>query len=149
MRLGFRCESSEEGSILPLIAIFAAVALGMVLVAASASSLYLERVRLFGLADGAALSAAESYDLARVTVVDGNVRPTLDSASVRAAVDGYLAVAPASADFDELTVLRARTADGRSAEVRLASTWHPPVLSPLMPEGVRVEVTSLARSVFQ
>jgi len=142
-------KDGDEGSIMPLIAIFAAIALGMVLVAASASSLYLERTRLYGLADAAALSAAESYDLAAVTVVDGQVRATLDSAAVDAAVREHLAMSPASASFDALTVVRAETTDGRSATVSLASVWHPPVLSPLMPDGVRVEVTSTARSVFQ
>ncbi|THG28536.1 pilus assembly protein TadG-related protein [Naasia lichenicola] len=140
---------SEEGSTLPLIAIFTALALAMVLVAASASSLYLSRARLFSLADGAALSGAESYELEGVAVLDGEVRATLDSGSIVAAVQEYLDLAPSADGFDELSVIRAETSDGRSAIVTLAATWHPPVLSPLMPDGVLIEVTSTARSVFQ
>ncbi len=121
----------------------------MVLIAASASSLYLARARLFSLADGAALSGAESYELEDVTVVDGEVRATLDSGSIDTAVREYLDLAPSADGFDQLSVVRAESADGRSATVTLAATWHPPVLSSLMPEGVRVEVTSTGRSVFQ
>ncbi|MDO9591011.1 MAG: pilus assembly protein TadG-related protein, partial [Microcella sp.] len=51
----------DRGSILPLIAGFGALALAVVLLVSAATSLYLDRTRLFTLADGAALAAAESF----------------------------------------------------------------------------------------
>jgi hypothetical protein len=32
--------------------------------------------------------------------------------------------------------------------VTLSATWRPPVVSLLVPAGIRIEVTSVARSVF-
>jgi len=43
---------------------------------------------------------------------------------------------------------RADTVDGRSATVELSAYWTPPVLSLLVPKGFRIDVTSVARSVF-
>jgi len=69
-----------------------------------------------------------------------------EQSDVAAAVSAYLAVAPA--DFKGLTVVRADTADGRSSRVTLSSYWRPPLVSLLVPEGLRIEVTALGRSVF-
>jgi len=69
-----------------------------------------------------------------------------EQSDVAAAVSAYLAVAPA--DSEGLTVVRADTADGRSSRVTLSSYWRPPLVSLLVPEGLRIEVTALGRSVF-
>ena len=53
----------EDGSILPLIFGFFAIALAVVLIVTAATSLYLERSRLYTLADGAALAGADSFAL--------------------------------------------------------------------------------------
>jgi len=80
-------------------------------------------------------------------VDDSNLRSLRSEQSdVAAAVSAYLAVAPA--DFEGLTVVRADTADGRSSRVTLSSYWRPPLVSLLVPEGLRIEVTALGRSVF-
>ncbi len=136
----------DDGSTLPLTAFYAFLALVLILLVVSATSLYLERKRLFTLADGAAIVGAEAFDLADVRVVDGELRAELAPGDVATAVDEYLGVAPVR--FDDLAVREATTTDGRSATVTLAATWHPPLMSLLVPDGVRIEVTSIARSVF-
>ncbi len=136
----------ETGSILPLVAGFTALALTIALLVAAATSLYLERKRLLSLADSAALVGAEAYDLADVTATDGNVRVELADEDVSTAVQQYLEGVPDT--FEELRIEEATSVDGRSATVELSAQWHPPVVSLFVPEGLRVDVTSTARSVF-
>lgn len=138
---------SEDGSTIPLVVAFGMLGLALVLVVAAASSLYLERKRLFTLADGAALVGAEAFDLDEVSPTDRGLRPELESADVRNAVADYLA-GTATGSFAELALERATTVDGRSATVTLSAIWRPPVVSVFVPEGIRIETTALARSVF-
>lgn len=137
----------ERGSTLPLIIFYGILSLALLLLVVAATSLYLERKRLFTLADGAALVGAESFRLDDVHATAHGFRPVLDTAAVSAAVSGYLASAP-DAGFDALAVDRAETVDGHSATVSLSAFWHPPVVSPLVPEGFRIDVTAVARAVF-
>lgn len=139
--------TDDTGSILPLVIFYAFLCLVLVLLVSSITSLYLERERLYAVADGAALAGAESYDLESVAVVDGHPRPTLEAPAVRAAVAEFLSTAVTDG-FDALEVERAGCADGRSAVVELSAVWHPPVVSVLVPAGIRIGVTSTARSVF-
>ncbi len=139
--------SDERGSILPLTIFYAFLALVLVLLVVAATSLYLERKRLFTLADGAALVGAEAFELDDVSLTPDGPRATLDSADVAVAAAGYLATAPHS-EFEALTLERAETVDGRSATVALSAYWRPPLLTALVPEGIRIEVTAIARSVF-
>jgi hypothetical protein len=141
------CARSDEGSILPLTAFFGALCLVLVLLVTAATSLYLERKRLFTLADSAALSAAESFALADLELTPEGPRPLLRPDSVRNAVVEFVGRMPAGG-LEELRVLEATTADGRSATVTLSSVWRPFVLTLFVPKGIRVEVTSVARSVF-
>lgn len=138
---------ADEGSTLILTIFYGFLALVLVLLVTAATSLYLERKRLFTLADGAALVGAEAFDLQAVTMTPQGARPILESADVAAAVTDYLAEAPVAA-FDQLRVQRAETVDGRSATVTLSARWSPPVVSLLVPDGFPIEVTALARSVF-
>jgi len=138
----------DRGSILPLIAGFGALALTVVLLVTAATSLYLERKRLFTLADGAALVGAESFDLADVEVTPtGALRPRLTDEQVASAAQQYLVEAPAGG-LENLQLVAASTPDGLSARVTLAADWRPPVLAILLPEGLRLEVTATGRSVF-
>ena len=138
----------DEGSILPLVAGYLALALALIVVVIAASSLYLTRARLYAVADGAALAAAESFPLEAVAV-DGSgvVRAQLEEGLVDEAAARYLASAPTR--LEELTLLESGTPDGRSAVVRLAATWRPPLVSALLPAGVRLEVESTARTAFR
>ena len=74
-------------------------------------------------------------------------RPVLESADVAAAVAGYVATTP-TPGFESLRIERAETVDGRSATVTLSAFWRPPLVSLLVPEGIPIEVTAVARSVF-
>lgn len=137
----------DEGSTLLLTIFYGFLCLVLVLLVVAATSLYLERKRLFTLADGAALVGAEAFELDAVMLTPDGPRPTLESADVAAGVDSYLANVP-SGGFESLTVERAESVDGRSATVSLSAYWRPPLVSLLVPEGIRIEVTAVARSVF-
>lgn len=138
----------DRGSTLPLIAGYGALALAVVLLVTAATSLYLERKRLFTIADGAALVGAESFDLDDVRVTpEGVLRPRLTDQQVQQGARQYLAEAPAGG-LENLQLVAASTPDGLSARVTLAADWRPPVLAILLPEGLRLEVTATGRSVF-
>lgn len=141
--------AGEEGSTLVLTIFYGVLALLLVLVVVAATSLYLERKRLLTLADGAALAAAEAFPLASVRTVPGEagLRPVLSSADVEQAAADYLAhVAPDG--LERLTLERAASVDGSSATVSLSAIWRPPVVAVVLLDGVRVRVSSVARSVF-
>lgn len=137
----------EQGSLLPLTIFYGFLSLVLILLVVAATSLYLERKRLFTLADGAALVGAEAFTLDDVSVASGTPRPALRSAEVDRAVRDYLRGAP-SEGLEALRVESAGTADGRSATVVLSAYWRPPVLSALVPRGIRLEVSAVGRSVF-
>lgn len=137
-----------------LIIFSTALALALILGVTAATSLYLERKRLFTLADGAALAASESFELAAVGVqasgegVEGaRVHPVLTNAGVALAAENYLA-SVSHTGLNGLVINRAVTLEGRSATIELASAWQPPVLSLFLPDGIHLEVVSTARSIF-
>ena len=74
-------------------------------------------------------------------------RPLLHPGEVRAAVSGYLGGNPIGA-FESLRLEEATTVDGLSATVTVSSVWRPPVVTVFVPEGLRIEATATARSVF-
>lgn len=137
----------ETGSTLLLTIFYGAMALVVVLLVIAATSLYLERKRLFTLADGAALVGAEAFELSDVTVTDGSPHVTLETAAVATSAEEYVAANPL-ASVEDLRIDDASSPDGSSASVTLSAYWRPPVLSLLLPEGLRLEVTAVARSVF-
>jgi uncharacterized membrane protein len=142
-----RRESNDDGSTLLLTIFYTALSLALILVVVAATSLYLERKRLFTLADGASLVGAEAFSLDDARQTATGVRPELTSAEVAAAVRTYLADNP-SDTFTRLKVIRAISTDGRSATVELSCYWAPPVFTLFVPPGIRIRVTSIARSVF-
>ena len=133
---------------MPLTIFYGVLCLVVILIAVAATSLYLERKRLFTLADGAALAAAESFDLSSMVKTPDGVRPSLSSGAVSMAVDDYLEMA-GTGSLESLEVERAESVDSRSATVTLSAWWRPPVLTLVIPEGFRIEVTAVARSVFE
>jgi hypothetical protein len=138
--------TSDDGSTLPLVIFFGFLSIALVLVVAAATSLYLERKRLFTVADGAALAGAEAYDLDAIAAGPTGPHPTLESGDVAAAVAAYLAASPDR--FESLAVEHAAAVDDASATVTLSAYWRPPVLSILVPDGFRIEVTAVGRTVF-
>jgi hypothetical protein len=139
--------TDDRGSILPLVCFYGALALLVTLIVASATSLYLERKRLFTLADGAALVGAESFDLTGVTMTPDGPRARLTDTGVRDAVRSYLASNPIGS-FEALNLDEAFTPDGRSAEVTVSAVWRPPVVTLFVPEGLRIDATAVSRTVF-
>jgi Putative Flp pilus-assembly TadE/G-like len=137
----------DSGSTLPLIIFFTALSLALILLVVAATSLYLERKRLYTLADGASLVGAEAFNIDTAAPAGQGPIPTLKSKDVASAVSSYLRGNPTD-EFSALHVDRAVSADGRSATVELSCYWSPPVLSLLVPKGFRIQVTSIARSVF-
>jgi len=142
-----RLRAEENGSTLPLTIFFGVFCLVLILMVVAATSLYLERKRLFTLADGAALVGAEAFTLDDVRTSAAGYRPVLTSAQVAGAVGSYISTTP-TADFVGLSIDRAETVDGRSATVQLSAYWRPPMMTLLLPEGLRIDVTAVARSVF-
>lgn len=140
-----RLVREDEGSTLVLTIGFAALALALILAVTAATSLLIERRRLFTVADGAALAAAEAFALEQVRFDGAAATPALADAAVDRAAAEW--TARAAVDLADLRVDSA-TADARSASVTVSSAWHAPVVSVLLPEGIRLDVTSTARAVF-
>jgi hypothetical protein len=145
-RLRTRLDADEQGSTLLLTIFYCFLGLTIVMVVASATTLYLERKRLFTLADGAALAGAEAWRLEAVRIDGDRLEVDMQHADVRAAAAGYLAAAVT--DLDDVVLVRAASDDGRTATVTLRSVWRAPLSTELVPLTVPIEVTVTARSVF-
>ncbi|HEU0182187.1 MAG TPA: pilus assembly protein TadG-related protein [Agromyces mariniharenae] len=141
-----RAARDETGSTLLLTIGYGVLGLAIILVVASATTLYLERKRLFTVADGAALAAAEAWALESVRVDGGRLTLDLQDADVKRAAGEYLA--DAATDLDDVVLVSATSTDGRSATVTLRSVWRAPISTDLVPVEVPIEVTVTARSVF-
>jgi len=148
-RCGRKKQAGDEGSTLLLIIFSGALALALIGGVTAATSLYLERKRLFTLADGAALTAAESFNLLSVgpDSIGGTVRPVLTNEGVAQAAGEYVGRVK-NFELEDLILSRAVTVDGRSATVALTSYWRPPVISLFLPDGIELTVESTARSIF-
>lgn len=135
---------SERGSILPLVA--GAVALGLVMIfgVTSATSLLIERARLYSLADAAATAAAEAFNPANVRLTSGGIRAPLSSDDVGRSVRSYLSLV-GSGSLRSVVIERATTPDGVAAEVTLSSLWSPPVVSDFFPPSLRISVTATSQ----
>lgn len=145
--LNKRIQEEEEGSSLILIIFAGLIGLAVILGTVAATSLYIERKRLFTVADGAALAAAEAFNLDDVQVINGRASITLTNTAVRSETDHFLQLIP-TIESNGISVVSAVTNDGRSATVSLQKTWHPPVVSMFMPDGMVIDVTSTARTVL-
>ncbi|MEV7575619.1 MULTISPECIES: pilus assembly protein TadG-related protein [unclassified Microbacterium] len=131
----------DEGSVLLLVLGYLILALAVLFVCVCATDLYLTQKRLDGLADAAALAGADGFTLQ----VEGEVpRATLTDAGV--AEQAMPLVRDAGL---EATVVDAGTPDGVSARVTVAAIWHPPLLSPFVPEGVPLQATATSRTALR
>lgn len=134
-------QDDDEGSILILTLGYAVLALVAILICVAATSLYLSQKRLDALADAAALAAADGFE---VTVVDGGPVASLTDATVRR--QAQLMVAEVGRDA---VLVSAETPDGVSARVTVAGTWHPPVVTLFVPDGVALEATATSRTALR
>lgn len=139
---------SERGSILPLIGGALALALVMIFGVTSATSLLLERHRLYAVADAAAVVAAESFSLQTVRLTGTGVEAPLTSPGVVASVQNYLSRAGVGV-LRDVRIERALTPDGRVAEVTLSSRWSPPVVSDFFPEQLQLFATARAQVIIR
>jgi uncharacterized membrane protein len=123
------------------------LALLVVTVVIGISSVYLEHKRLLSLADGASLAAADSYTLGEVAGESGSPSAVLGSERVRNVAADFIAKSPSSARFHGLAVTGASgSPDGSTAVVILSALVHPPVVNFVVPDGIRIEAESTARS---
>jgi uncharacterized membrane protein len=117
-------------------------------VVVDASKLFLTRRALAGVADGAALAAAQAVDLPAVYAGEttGEALP-LDPATVDEAVTAYLAAAGGAGDLQDLTVVAVDTT-GASVTVTLSARARLPLVTLVTsePDGVLLTVTARARS---
>lgn len=113
----------------------------------AASSLYLEHKKLLSAADGASVAAADSYTLGQVETGAGSPSAVLNGGRVRSVAADYLSRNGAFARFDGLAVgPETGSPDGSTAVVVLSAEVHPPIVNFLIPDGIRIEATSTARS---
>lgn len=131
---------------------FAVVAILLVLVVGAATGVHLDRKRLLAAADLAALAAADQVSERYYAsgAGDGPVGVPLTDATVRAAVEQYLADHPdPAARWDHVRVLDASTPDGRTAVVRLGAVTRPPLLTWVLEpwsDGVPIEAEASGRA---
>lgn len=131
----------DDGSILPLILGYVLLAIAVVLVCVCATDLYIAQKRLDSLADAAALAGADGFT---IEARDDAVYAQLTDDGVREQADAVV-----SAVSTEARVVSAGTPDGVSARVTVASSWHPPLLSPFVPDGVPLEATATTRTALR
>lgn len=142
-----RNERDESGQLMVMILGYVLLALLVATVVVGISAVYLEHKRLLSLADGASLAAADSYTLGEVATQGGSPSAVLNPARVRNVAADFVARSPASQRFSDLAVAGATgTPDGSTAVVVLTAAVHPPVVNFLIPDGIRIEATSTARS---
>ncbi|MFC8683309.1 pilus assembly protein TadG-related protein [Microbacterium ureisolvens] len=131
----------DEGSVLILTLGYGVLAIAVILVCTAATSLYLAQKQLDAVADAAALAAADGFEL---SVVDGEPVATLTDAGVRREAEAMIGVIATDA-----RLISATTTDGVSARVSVAGSWHPPVVTVFVPEGLALEATATSRTALR
>ena len=138
---------AEDGQMMVLIIGYVLLALLVTTAVMAASSLYLEHKRLLSMADGASVAAADSYTLGQVETQGGSPAAVLNAGRVRNVAADFLNRNGAHARFDGLALLPdTGSPDGSTAVVVLSAEVHPPIVNFLVPDGIRIEATSTARS---
>ena len=138
---------NEDGQMTVMILGYVTLALLVASVVIGISSVYLEHKRLLSLADGASLASADSYTLGDVDTQGESPSATLSPARVRNVAADFVSRSPAAQRFSGLAVAGSTgSPDGSTAVVVLTAAVHPPVVNFLVPDGIRIEATSTARS---
>lgn len=139
MRVASR--SDDDGSILPLLLGYVVLAIAVIFVCTCATDLYIAQKRLDSLADAAALAGADGFTI----VVEGEgVRAELTDDGVREQASAVVAAVASDAQL-----VAATAPDGVSAQVTVASQWHPPLVSAFVPDGVALEATARSRTALR
>lgn len=140
--------SLQRGSMMPLISGLLALAIALIFVVVSATSLAIERHRLHALAEATALFAAESFDPGDVRMGSGELVVPLTNQGVRREAARYLSGGVIHRHHD-LRLVVADTPDNRRARVRLSAVWRPPLVSAYVPLSVRLQAQSLSRVLIR
>ncbi|MGF3057247.1 pilus assembly protein TadG-related protein [Microbacterium sp. YY-01] len=136
-----RGDSTERGSILPLVLGYALLAIALIVVSVCATDLYIAQKRLDSVADAAALAGAQGFD--SVERAADTARIVLsDSAVAREA--SYIVEASSVAAVLEA----AFTLDGISAEVQVSTVWNPPLVSAFVPDGIVLYSNAVSRTAL-
>lgn len=131
----------DDGSILPMILGYMLLAVAVIFVCVCATDLYIAQKRLDSLADAAALAGADGFTLQ----ADGDaVHAELTDEGVHEQAAAVVAVVAHDA-----RLVSAGTPDGISARITVAGSWHPPLLSPFVPDGVHLEATATTRTALR
>ena len=142
-----RSQGNDAGQLMVLIIGFVLLALLLTTVVVAASSVYIEHKKLLSLADGASVAAADSFTLGQLETGGGSPTASLTGARVRSTAVEFLDRSSASGRFSGLTVGPGTgSPDGSTAVVVLSAAVHPPVVTFLVPDGIRIEASSTARS---
>jgi len=151
----FRAARGDDGQVLLLSIAYGVIALLLVTVVVSASSIHIERKRLQALADSLAADAADAIDQGafyrgELTGPGPGTALSLTDDGVRASVEDRLARHRALVQrFDGLEVVDASTPDGRTADVTLAAVAKPALISWVTApwsDGIELRVTARARA---
>jgi len=134
--------SDDEGSTLPLILGYVLLAVAVTFTCVCATDLYIAQKRLDSLADSAALAGSDGY----VILFDGagGARAELTDGGVRAQAEVIVSAIGGAA-----ALLSADAPDGTSSRVTVGTTWHPPIFSPFVPDGIPLESTATSRTALQ
>ena len=144
-----RLHREEDGQTLLLGVGLICVVLALLFVAASATAVYLDLKTLTSLADSAAAAGADSMEAQ--PYYGGGATDTapgsLTDAGVGSKAAEDLSAQPAAARLEGVTIVSARAADSRTAEVRLQARSRPPFLpwGILPAEGFTITATGSAR----
>ncbi|UYO96043.1 hypothetical protein OED01_10545 [Microbacterium sp. M28] len=133
--------AADDGSILPLMLGYAVLAIAVIFACVCATDLYIAQKRLDSLADAAALAGSDGFTL---VVEAESVRAELSDAGVREQAAAVVAAMPGGADL-----VSAEAPDGVTARVTVVATWHPPLFSPFVPDGVALEATATSRTALR
>jgi hypothetical protein len=154
LRRALRGERKEDGQILVLALGYTVVLLLLVSVVVSVTGIQLERKRLANLADTLALASADAvdetgfYDGRQAAAADGGLVLTDDD--VATAVGEYLSTHPGLLQgLGPVSVVEARSPDGRSSRVVLTAVARPTLISPvtnLFSGGVTIRAEANAQA---
>ncbi|MFS0854475.1 pilus assembly protein TadG-related protein [Microbacterium sp. 179-I 3D4 NHS] len=131
----------EEGSVLLLTLGYVLLALAAVWVCVSATDLYLAQKRVDAVADAASLAGADGF---AIVLGDGTVLAELTDDAVRIQAAAILDAHPG-----DVHLVEASAPDGTSARVTVSALWHPPLFSPLIPDGLLLRATATTRTALQ
>ena len=138
---------TDDGQLMVLIIGYVLLALLLATVVTAASSVYIEHKKLLSLADGASVAAADSFTLGQLETTGGSPTAILTGARVRGAAADFLDRSSAFTRFSSLSIGPGTgSPDGATAVVVLSAAVHPPVVNFLVPDGIRIEASSTARS---